>query len=58
MGYTLGVADDMFIEGLYADIGIFIKWLTDTQEMLPNGCVPSGHRYWDYGMCKICGEYE
>lgn len=26
--------------------------------MLPNGCLPSGHKYASYGMCTICGEYE
>ena len=26
--------------------------------MLPNGCVPSGHKFSDYSMCLVCGEYK
>ena len=26
--------------------------------MLSNGCIPSGHRFSDYNMCLICGEYK
>jgi len=25
------------------------------EEILPNGCIPSGHRFSSYGMCTICG---
>ena len=35
------------------------KWLFgDKEEMLSNGCLSSGHKFWDYGMCSICGEYQ
>ncbi len=34
------------------------EWLSAGEEMLSNGCVLSGHKFWDYGMCSICGEYE
>ena len=27
-------------------------------DMLPNGCVSTGHKYNSYKMCKICGHYE
>jgi hypothetical protein len=26
--------------------------------MLPNGCLPSGHKFSDNDMCTICGEYK
>jgi len=28
------------------------------EEMLPNGCVPNGHKFSPYHMCVICGEYK
>jgi hypothetical protein len=28
------------------------------EEMLPNGCVPSGHKFSPYHMCTVCGEYK
>ncbi len=28
------------------------------EEILSNGCVPSGHRFSSYGMCTICGGYR
>lgn len=27
-------------------------------EILPNGCIPRGHKFSSYGMCTICGEYR
>jgi hypothetical protein len=26
--------------------------------MLPTGCIPSGHKFSDYDMCLVCGEYK
>ena len=35
------------------------KWFFgDDEEMLPNGCLPSGHKFSDFGMCTICGEHK
>lgn len=37
-----------------------LTWLKEyfksPEGMLPNGCVPSGHKFSSYGMCTICGE--
>jgi hypothetical protein len=40
---------------------IFLIWAMKgpkESEMLSNGCLPSGHNFSSYGMCKICGHYE
>ena len=35
------------------------KWLfVDDQEILPNGCLPSGHKFSDNDMCLVCGQYK
>jgi hypothetical protein len=34
------------------------EWLTAKEDMLPNRCVPSGHKFSPYHMCLICGEYK
>jgi hypothetical protein len=46
-------------------VGIMFKmlsWLKEYfkagEDMLPNGCVPSGHKFSPYHMCVICGEYK
>ena len=33
------------------------EWLK-SEDMLPNGCLPSGHKFAPHGMCTICGEHE
>ena len=35
-----------------------IKEWFKAEDMLPNGCLPSGHKFAPHGMCLICGEYE
>lgn len=39
---------------------IFYLWGTSgpKTDMLPNGCIPEGHRFDPRGMCKVCGHYE
>ena len=34
------------------------EWFSSGEDLLPNGCIPSGHRFSDYGMCTICGEHK
>ena len=35
------------------------KWLFgDDEEILPNGCLPSGHKFSDNDMCLVCGQYK
>lgn len=33
------------------------EWFKD-DGMLPNGCLPTGHKFAKHGMCTICGEHE
>jgi len=39
-----------------------LSWLKEyfksSEHMLPNGCIPSGHKFSPYNMCTICGEYK
>jgi len=38
-----------------------LAWLKEYfkgEDMLPNGCVPSGHKFSPYHMCVVCGEYK
>ena len=38
-----------------------MNWLKEYfkyEEMLPNGCIPSGHKFSPYHMCTVCGEYK
>jgi hypothetical protein len=34
------------------------EWFSAGEEALSNGCLPSGHKFSDYGMCLICGGYQ
>jgi hypothetical protein len=40
----------------------WLNWLKDYfsagEDLLPNGCVPSGHKFSSYNMCTVCGEYR
>ena len=38
-----------------------VEWLKNlfkAEDILPNGCIPSGHKFSSYGMCTVCGEYK
>jgi hypothetical protein len=38
-----------------------IEWLKNyfkEENILPNGCIPSGHKFSSYNMCLVCGEYK
>jgi hypothetical protein len=38
-----------------------VDWLRNyfkAEDILPNGCIPSGHKFSTYGMCLVCGEYR
>jgi hypothetical protein len=35
-----------------------IKEWFKAEDMLPNGCLPSGHKFAPHGMCTICGEHK
>ncbi len=34
------------------------EYFSAGQDLLPNGCLPKGHKFSDFGMCTICGEHQ
>ena len=56
--------NDKILDALGSDydeegIPYWKKWLfDDDEEILPNGCLPNGHKFSNNDMCLVCGQYK
>ena len=54
----LSIKENRLRVGIMFKILAWLKEYFKGEDMLPNGCVPSGHKFSPYHMCVVCGEYK